>query len=118
MFQLCNRFCLLDQIHDHCECYHPSYLNDAAVGELCNQNMTHEHNLCYMKVLYSLEIGKIKCNCSNACTDVTYDVGVSTSKWPSFVYKVTIFILLDVFYVRFSGTSQREICDETLKWLL
>ena len=93
MFQLCNRFCLLDQIHDHCECYHPSYLNDAAVGELCNQNMTHEHNLCYMKVLYSLEIGKIKCNCSNACTDVTYDVGVSTSKWPSFVYKVTIFIL-------------------------
>ena len=88
ILQLCNRYCLLDSIYEHCGCYHPSYLNDKVPddGKICNLNMTGEHNLCYMKVLYAMETDKIKCNCSNACTDIFYNVAVSTSKWPSLLY--------------------------------
>ena len=96
--QLCNRFCLLDLIYEHCKCFHPSYLNEKAIGDrdgdICNLTFSGTHNLCYMRVLFALETDKLKCNCSNACTDIVYNVAVSSSKWPSLLYMECIYRIL------------------------
>ena len=46
-------------------------------------------SLCVLQVLSWLERDDLRCNCSSACLEKSYQVDMSSSRWPAQHYEVT-----------------------------